>query len=210
VARGSTGAPRNTPDPDVPAAGGDIRTAQTQDTQERGSRHRQTRPGSPQTSPDQGKPGKPRGVSRLVAFICGRRTKWVVVVFWLVVVAALGSLAGKLQGAEKNDAASYLPASAESTQELNEQAIFQSKNYNPALVVYVRDSGVTAADIAKADADARSFARLLHPGPQRLAARGRQLIDALVGPSGLLDVLAADQAVLLEALQRDVDLPDVR
>src|ERR1700732_4384157 len=160
VARGSTGAPRNTPDPDVPAAGGDIRTAQTQDTQEQGPRHRQRRPGSPETSPDPGRPGKPRGVSRLIAFICGRRTKWVVVVFWLVVVAALGSLAGKLQGAEKNDASSYLPSSAESTQELNQQSIFQSKNYNPALVVYVRDSGITQADLAKADADARSFASL--------------------------------------------------
>jgi len=82
------------------------------------------------------------------------------VVFWLLVVAATGSLAGKLQGAEKNDASSYLPASAESTQELNEQAVFQSKNYNPALVVYVRDSGVTSADLAKARADARSFAAL--------------------------------------------------
>jgi RND superfamily putative drug exporter len=75
-------------------------------------------------------------------------------------VVALGSLAGKLQGAEKNDASSYLPGSAESTQELNEQAAFQSKNYNPALVVYVRQGGVTAADIAKAHADARHFATL--------------------------------------------------
>jgi putative drug exporter of the RND superfamily len=160
VARGTTGAPRNTPDPDVPATGGDIRTAQTQETQERGARHRQIRPGGPEQSQDQGRPGKPRGINRLIAIICGRRTKWVVVVFWLIVVAALGSLAGKLQGAEKNDASSYLPASAESTQELNEQAAFQSKNYNPALVVYVRDSGVTAADLAKAQADARYFASL--------------------------------------------------
>ncbi len=99
-------------------------------------------------------------MSRLIAIICGRRTKWVVVAFWLLVVVALGSLAGKLQGAEKNDASAYLPGSAESTQELNEQAIFQSKNYNPALVVYVRDSGITQADLAKADADARSFASL--------------------------------------------------
>ena len=160
MARGSTGAPRSTPDPDVPAAGGDIRTAQTQDTQERGPRHRQTRPGGPETSPDHGRPGQARGISRLIAIICGRRTKWVVVAFWLLVVVALGSLAGKLQGAEKNDASAYLPGTAESTQELNEQAIFQSKNYNPALVVYVRDSGITQADLAKADADARSFAAL--------------------------------------------------
>jgi putative drug exporter of the RND superfamily len=83
-----------------------------------------------------------------------------VVVFWVLVVAALGGLAGKLQGAEKNDASAYLPSSAESTQELNEQSLFQSKNLNPALVVYVRDSGVTAADLRKARADARYFASL--------------------------------------------------
>ena len=92
--------------------------------------------------------------------MCGRRTKYIVVVFWILVVAALGGLAGKLQGAEKNDASAYLPSSAESTQELNEQNLFQSKNLNPALVVYVRDSGVTAADMQKAAADARYFASL--------------------------------------------------
>ena len=160
MARGTTGAPRNTPDPDVPADGGDIRAAQTQDIRERGPGYRRIRPGRHETSSDQGGPGRPRGGSRLIAFICGRRSKWVVVIFWLLVVAVLGSLAGKLQGAEKNDASAYLPGSAESTQELNEQSIFQSKNYNPTLVVYVRDSGVTAADIAKADADARYFATL--------------------------------------------------
>jgi len=160
VARGTTGAPRNTPDPDVPANSGDIRAAKAQDIGERGPGYQQTRPGRLETSPDQGRPGRPSGVNRLIAFVCGRRTKWVIVAFWLLVVVALGSLAGKLQGAEKNDASSYLPGSAESTQELNEQAAFQSKNYNPALVVYVRDTGVTAADIAKANADARFFATL--------------------------------------------------
>jgi putative drug exporter of the RND superfamily len=184
VARGTTGAPRNTPDPDVPANGGDIRAAQAQDTRERGPGNRQTRPGLHQTSSEQNRPGKPKGASRLIAFICGRRTKWIVVVFWLLVVAALGSLAGKLQGAEKNDASAYLPGSAESTQELNEQAIFQSKNYNPTLVIYVRDSGVTTADLAKADADARYFATL--PAVDgRVAApvvsKDHKAIETLVG-----------------------------
>ena len=71
-------------------------------------------------------------------------------VFWIVVIALTGSLAGKLQGAEKNDASSYLPASAESTQELNLQARFTSKNLNPAVVVYQRQSGITPADLRKA------------------------------------------------------------
>ena len=118
--------------------------------------------GTPEpTGPTGKRPDRPRsGGSRLIAFVCGRRSKYVVVAFWILVVAALGGLAGKLQGAEKNDASAYLPSSAESTQELNEQNLFQSKNLNPALVVYVRDSGVTAADLQKAKADARYFASL--------------------------------------------------
>jgi putative drug exporter of the RND superfamily len=97
---------------------------------------------------------------RLIGIVTGRRTKFVVVVFWLLVIAVTGGLAGKLQGAEKNDASAYLPSSAESTQELNEQNLFQAQNLNPAVVVYVRPSGVTKADIAKADADARQFAAM--------------------------------------------------
>ncbi len=150
--RGTTGAPRNTPDPGVPREGGDTGVAQAYDTTT------QAPPGAPPR--DRGGSPLPRGRSRLIAVICGRRSKYLIVAFWILVVVAVGSLAGKLQGAEKNDASSYLPGSAESTQELNEQAAFQSKNYNPALVVYAREGGVTAADIAKADADARYFAAL--------------------------------------------------
>ncbi|HET9974192.1 MAG TPA: MMPL family transporter, partial [Streptosporangiaceae bacterium] len=137
MARGTTGAPRNAPGQD------------TGNSRAPGS-------GDPGAGADQARSGG----NRLIAFVCGRRTKYIVVVFWILVVAALGGLAGKLQGAEKNDASAYLPSSAESTQELNEQSLFQSKNLNPALVVYVRDSGVTAADMRKATADARYFASL--------------------------------------------------
>ena len=125
-----------------------------------------------------------RGVSRLIAVICGRRSKYLVVAFWILVVAVLGSLAGKLQGAEKNDASAYLPGSAESTQELSEQALFQSKNYNPTLVVYVRGTGVTAADIAKADADARYFASLPAVGGRvapPVVSQDHQAIETVIG-----------------------------
>ena len=102
----------------------------------------------------------PSRISRIAALPCGKRTKWLVLVFWLVVVAIAGPLSSKLMGAEKNDPSAYLPASAESTQELNAQAKFVSKNLNPAVVVYVRSSGLTAADLAKARADAQTFAAL--------------------------------------------------
>jgi RND superfamily putative drug exporter len=84
----------------------------------------------------------------------------VVLVFWVIVIGLTGSLAGKLMGAEKNDASAYLPASAESTQELNLQSKFVVKNLNPAVVVYTRPSGLTPADLRKAAADAQRFAAL--------------------------------------------------
>jgi RND superfamily putative drug exporter len=97
---------------------------------------------------------------RLAALPGGRRTKWLVLVFWIVVIAVAAPLAGKLQGAERNDASAYLPASAESTQELNAQSAFVVTNLNPAVVIYQRPSGITAADLAKARQDARAFGTL--------------------------------------------------
>src|SRR6266568_4530085 len=88
----------------------------------------------------------------------GSWTKWIVVGFSVVALFADLQLAGKLMGAEKNDASAWLPAGAESTKVLDLQARFQSPNIFPAVVVYQRVSGLTAADRAKAAADARSFA----------------------------------------------------
>jgi RND superfamily putative drug exporter len=81
----------------------------------------------------------------------------VVVVLWIVILAVCGSLAGKLTGAEKNDAQSWLPAQAQSTKVLALQSRFQSPNVFSAVVVYGRPSGLTAADRAKAVSDAQRF-----------------------------------------------------
>jgi RND superfamily putative drug exporter len=78
----------------------------------------------------------------------GRRTKWAVLVFWLIIVAVAGPLAGKLTGAEKNDSSAWLPAKAESTKVLDLQSRFQSPNIFAGVVVYDRPSGLTGADRA--------------------------------------------------------------
>ena len=122
----------------------------------------------------------------------GTWTKWVVVGFWVVVLVVTFPLAGKLTGAEKNDAKSWLPANAESTKVLDVQAHFQSPNVYPAVVVYQRAAGLTAADRAKAAADARDFARLPGVGPGQVtgplpAADGRAIETVLqvnVGKQG--------------------------
>ncbi|MGN6791000.1 MAG: MMPL family transporter [Streptosporangiaceae bacterium] len=87
----------------------------------------------------------------------GRRTKWAVLAFWLIVAALAGPLSGKLTGAEKNNAQSWLPAKAESTQVLKLQSRFQSPNVYAAVVVYNRPSGLTAADRHNAFADVAGF-----------------------------------------------------
>jgi putative drug exporter of the RND superfamily len=95
---------------------------------------------------------------RIAEIPAGSWTKWVVVGFWLVVLVLAFPLSTKLTGAEKNDAKYWLPGSAESTKVLDVQSRFQSPNIYTGVVVYVRPSGLTAADRAKAAADARRFA----------------------------------------------------
>ena len=120
----------------------------------------------------------------MVGVPAGRRTKWLVLVFWLVVVAVAGPLSGKLTGAEKNDASAWLPPKAESTQVLNLRSHFVSPNVYPAVVVYDRPGGVTAADKAKAAADAARFAgvaRVVHgqvTGP--FVSKDGQAIETIV------------------------------
>jgi putative drug exporter of the RND superfamily len=97
---------------------------------------------------------------RLAALVCGRRTKWAVLAFWVVMLGLAGPLSGKLMGVEKNDSKNWLPASAESTKVLDQQGAFQPVDQAPALVVYERPSGLTDADKAKAAADAKGFAGL--------------------------------------------------
>ena len=90
--------------------------------------------------------------------IVGRRTKWLVLVFWIVLVAVAGPFAGKLTGAQKNDAKNWLPGKAESTKVLDLQKAFQSPNTIPAVVVYERAGGLTPADKAKIADDTKRYA----------------------------------------------------
>src|SRR6266536_3979276 len=112
---------------------------------------------------------------RIASFPCGRWTKWFVLAFWILVFVVAGPLSGKLNSAQKNDASSWLPKNAESTQVVDLAKKFTPSDVFPALVVYERSGGpVTAADRAKVAADMRRFAgvpdvtgKLLGPIPSR-------------------------------------------
>jgi uncharacterized membrane protein YdfJ with MMPL/SSD domain len=112
VARGTTGAPRNAPGQatrNAPAPGFGDPGAERGERGERSQRGERGELGR-RISPDQ-----PRsGGNRLIAFVCGRRSKYLVVVFWVLVVAALGGLAGKLQGADSAGLSVYVGGPAAS------------------------------------------------------------------------------------------------
>jgi putative drug exporter of the RND superfamily len=95
-------------------------------------------------------------MSALASFVSGRRTKWVVIVLWIVAVLALSPLAAKLGDATRDETASFLPAEAESTrvQELLKDR-FQGGETTIGLIVYKREGGLSEADRAKVARDAR-------------------------------------------------------
>jgi RND superfamily putative drug exporter len=126
---------------------------------------------------DSAQPSRPTDwPGRIAGWPCGRRGKYLVLAFWIVAVAVAGPLAGKFSSIQKNDASSYLPATAESTKVLALQSHFLTRNFNPAVVIYTRRDGLRAADLAKAAADARAFASL----PQV----GGRVVGPVLSPTG--------------------------
>ncbi|WP_017936826.1 MMPL family transporter [Nocardioides sp. Iso805N] len=97
---------------------------------------------------------------QIAGALTGRVTKWVVLVAWLIVVAAASTFAQKLGDVQNNEASSWLPASAESTKALDKLAPFSDQNDIPTVVVYHRDGGLTAADFQAITAQAPQIADL--------------------------------------------------
>ena len=81
--------------------------------------------------------------------LTGPVTKWLVLLFWLVAPGVFGSLSAKLVDVQNNEASSWLPASAESTEVSEELSSTVDPNNIPTLVVYYKPSGLTAADRAE-------------------------------------------------------------
>ncbi|MFI1509523.1 MMPL family transporter [Streptomyces sp. NPDC020597] len=109
-----------------------------------------------------------RGVAHLV---CGRRAKWLVLALWVVVLFLTAPFAQKLADAQDNDAASWLPGSAESTQVLEISKDFRPEQI-PAVVVYAREGGLTAQDRAAIERNAAELRGLGDHGIRGAETRG--------------------------------------
>ncbi|MFF1453496.1 MMPL family transporter [Streptomyces sp. NPDC058274] len=116
--------------------------------------------------------GKERHVRQgLIGFVCGRRSKWLIVGLWLVLLVVAAPLASKLTDAQDNDAASWLPGSAESTQVLDLSSEFRPEQI-PAVVVYARDGGLTSQDRRQIAEDVAEIKALTAHGVRGDETRG--------------------------------------
>jgi len=129
--------------------------------------------------------------SRLARLPAGRRTKWLVLIAWLVLLMAGGALGGQLQGVTQNNADAYLPGSAEATRVIKLQDKVHQDDETLAVVSYERRSGITTEDRANAQAAARQLGGLSHTGPVLgpLTSKDGQAMQVFVPIKGDGDVV---------------------
>ena len=129
---------------------------------------------------------------QIAGVLTGRVTKWVVLAAVLVLTGILGVFSTKLTSVQNNEASSWLPESAESTQVLDELSQSVDPNDIPTLVVYHRDGGLTDDDLDAMEADGTEIADLdgvtdegvLTPAAAEAAAAQGAPVPTLVSEDG--------------------------
>ncbi len=129
---------------------------------------------------------------QIAGTLTGRVTKWIVLVAVLALTAIMASFSAKLTSVQNNEASSWLPESAESTQVLEELSETVDPNDIPTLVVYQRDGGLTEDDLAEIEADGPEIAAIdgvtdqgvLTPAAAEAAAAQGAPVPTLVSDDG--------------------------
>jgi putative drug exporter of the RND superfamily len=135
----------------------------------------------------------------LARIVTGRRSKWVVVLSWVVLIVPFGVLGGKLADVTDNSTESVLPAGAESTEALRvQQQRFLGGETVTGLIVYRRTGGLTEADRAEIAADAQRAA-------QSLPVKGPPVVPFADGSPPELVSPAGDLAYTIVAVPEDND-----
>jgi RND superfamily putative drug exporter len=116
--------------------------------------------------------------AQIAGKLTGRITKWIVLVGVLVAAAIFGSLSGKLIDEQNNENETWLPESAESTQAIEKLNEFQDEYDVGTTVVYYKESGLTAEDLAAIESQAPELEDVKGVSgvvtPERAAANGAQ------------------------------------
>ena len=97
-------------------------------------------------------------MSIISSVVSGRRSKFLVLLAWIVLAGALAPLASKFESAQKNEPSSFLPGDAESVKVLDASDGFAQGQATPAIVVYSAPAGFD--DTTKAAVEERREAIL--------------------------------------------------
>ncbi|HEX2293087.1 MAG TPA: MMPL family transporter, partial [Gaiellaceae bacterium] len=108
-------------------------------------------------------------MTRFASFVSGRRSKFVVLGLWVVLVVALGPFAGRFEGAQRNEPSSFLPEGAESVEVLNAAEGFPSGEVTPAVAVFRSPDGLGAEGRAAVERARTRVDGAAIEGVQRLA-----------------------------------------
>jgi putative drug exporter of the RND superfamily len=95
---------------------------------------------------------------RVAAAVTGRRSKWLVLLVWLLLVFVAGPLSGQLGDETEDETADFLPRSAESKQVLDTlEEEFPGGDTENTIVVYRHGGGLTPGDQERIRDDAEAL-----------------------------------------------------
>ena len=121
------------------------------------------------------------------------RRRWLALglfVLWLLVAGFAGPYSGRLADVQTNDNAAFLPKTAESTEVNDLQRRFVDQETTPGIIVWERESGITAADRTLATqqlAEVRAVPKVVSVTPLIPSQDGRalQAVVQLAGTDGM-------------------------
>ncbi len=148
-------------------------------------------------------------LARLAPIPTGGRMRWVVLAFWIAVVALTAPLAARIGEVEDNGSRAFLPGSSDSLRVVELQEQFETGDSIAAVIVYQREDGLTDEDLAKIEADGAAIADAnpaFQATPPTPSEDGQAALLTVIIPDVDDDQLAADVETLRELVS--TDLPD--
>jgi RND superfamily putative drug exporter len=148
---------------------------------------------------------------RLARLVAGRRSKFVAIGAWILLVAGLAPFAGKFEGAQKNEPSTFLPGNAESVEVLEAARTFPSGDATIATIVFYDPSGLNGAERQAIETTLDGLAGEAVPGatratPPRYSPNGKAAVAAIpIVAEGDSDVLVDAVDAIRETL--DSSLP---
>jgi RND superfamily putative drug exporter len=146
----------------------------------------------------------------VITFPATRKGRWLIILFWIALMAIISPYASKVGDLQDNDTAAFLPESAESLQVAQLQSRFDTSETMTAIIVYHRDGGLMPDDFATIEGDIARLGTAFPsdaPIPLIPSDDGKAVMVPIELPEEFDD---AGVKLLKEQLSRDIDGLDVK